>query len=755
MTVSPPTVRRARPSDGSISTRLLVALGTVMIVSFSIVLAVVVLAMRSYEISDLRRESVASADRLTKLLEPALWNVDVAHAGELATAYMADQRIVSITIRETLQGETRRFGSTRSTDTMLVRRAVKHDSQTIGQIDVAFDRGVYRGHLRRDIGLAILISVIVLSVSLAGLAVMVRTMLARPLDALSEVVTHFAQGDYSEATQRRAIGSGELRHLSEVLFDMGGQIDTQVRELTETNRRLAFRNAALDAAANAIWIVSREGDIEWVNTAFTALTGYSADEAIGQRLVTLLDAKAHDDAFFDAIRRIIHTGTVWSGEITSKRKDGTVWVGERTVTPLADATGYIAHYIIVEQDVTQRKQLEAQYRQAQKMESVGRLAGGIAHDFNNMLSVILSNAELAIDQVEPGTAVRDDLAEIQHAAQRSVDLTRQLLAFARKQEVVPRTIDLNALINESLKMLRRMVGEQVQFDWRPAPSLWTVCIDPSQVEQVLANLCVNARDAIQSVGTITIATANRTLQSADGTGLTELTAGDYVVIHVSDTGTGMSPELLTQIFEPFFTTKSIGLGTGLGLSTVYGIVAQNGGAIRVSSTVGVGTHFAIYLPRATSADDIDVAVAAVSPTTTGSETVLVVEDEAMVLAMAVRILSANGYRVLAAGSAADAIHMAQTMDGPLDLLLTDVIMPQMAGPDVARAIAAIHPQAVCVFMSGFADAGGPAPAPFVDGALHVSKPFTPSVLAAAVRRALDMRSRERSAVNSAPAHELE
>lgn len=739
------TGRLTRPSDGSISGRLLVALGTVMIVSFSIVLAVVVLAMRSYEIDTLRRESVASADRLTKLLEPALWNVDVEHASELATAYMADQRIVSITIRESLQGETRRFGNTGSTDTMLVRRAVQHGSQTIGEIDLAFDRGVYRAHLRRDISLAILISLIVLSVSLAGLAVLVRAMLARPLDALSAVVRHFAQGDYREATQRRVIGTGELRHLSEVLFDMGGQIDTQVRELTETNRRLAFRNAALDAAANAIWIVSREGDIEWVNTAFTVLTGYAAHEAIGQRLVTLLDARVHDDAFFDAIRRIIHTGSVWSGEITSRRKDGTVWVGERTVTPLADATGYIAHYIIVEQDVTQRKQLEAQYRQAQKMESVGRLAGGIAHDFNNMLSVILSNAELAMDQVERGTPLSDDLAEIQHAAQRSVDLTRQLLAFARKQEVAPRTIDLNVLIGESLKMLMRMVGEQVQFEWRPAEALWMVSMDPSQVEQVLANLCVNARDAIETVGTITIATENRTLQSVDGVGLAELTAGDYVVVHVSDTGSGMSPELLTQIFEPFFTTKSVGLGTGLGLSTVYGIVAQNGGAIRVTSTVGEGTHFAIYLPRYTGDDDLEAEVSAMSASTTGSETVLVVEDEPMVLAMAVRILSANGYRVLAAGTAAEAIRMAHTMDGPLDLLLTDVIMPQMAGPDVARAIGEIHPRAVCVFMSGFADAGGHAPAPFADGALHVSKPFTPNVLAGAVRRALDTRRQEQLA----------
>ncbi|QJR36738.1 ATP-binding protein [Gemmatimonas groenlandica] len=754
MTVPLATGHHAHSSDGSISGRLLVALGTVMFVSFAIVLAVVVLVMRSYEIDSLRRESVLSADRLAKVLEPALWNVDVPHAGELATAYMADQRIVSITIRETLQGESRRFGNLRATDTMLVRRAVVHDGQTIGEIDLAFDRGVYRAHLRRDISLAILVSLIVLGVSLAGLAVLVRAMLARPLDALSRVVTHFAQGDYTEAAQRRVIGSGELRHLSEVLFDMGAQIDTQVRELTETNRRLAFRNAALDAAANAIWIVSREGHIEWVNTAFTVLTGYSADEAIGQRLVELLDAEVHDTAFFDAIRQIIHTGTVWSGEITSKRKDGTVWVGERTVTPLADPTGYVAHYIIVEQDVTQRKQLEAQYRQAQKMESVGRLAGGIAHDFNNMLSVILSNAELAIDQVEPGSAVRDDLAEIQHAAQRSVDLTRQLLAFARKQDVAPRTINLNALIGESLKMLGRMVGEQVQFLWRPATALWSVRMDPSQVEQVLANLCVNARDAIQSVGTIVIATENRTLLATDGD-LADLTAGDYVVINVSDTGSGMSPELLTQIFEPFFTTKSIGLGTGLGLSTVYGIVAQNGGAVRVSSTVGQGTHFAIYLPRYTGEEDTEVEVAAVSASTTGTETVLVVEDEAMVLAMAVRILTANGYRVLAAGSADAAIHTAQSMEGPLDLLLTDVIMPKMAGPDVARAIGVIHPQAVCVFMSGFAEAGGHTPAPFGDSALHVSKPFTPSALAGVVRRALDTRSLAQSAARSAGAHERE
>jgi PAS domain S-box-containing protein len=387
-------------------------------------------------------------------------------------------------------------------------------------------------------------------------------------------------------------------------------------------------------------------------------------------------------------------------------------------------------------DITERRAVEAQLRQAQKMESVGLLAGGIAHDFNNILAVILGYASSALADLAPGQPLREDLQEIQQAARRSADLTRQLLAFARKQAISPAVLDLNATVAGTLKMLQRMLGEDIRLAWRPGRDLWPTKVDPSQLDQILANLCVNARDAIADVGTLTIETGNVSCDGAACAGRSEATPGDYVRLVVSDDGCGMDQATLARIFEPFFTTKAHGKGTGLGLATLYGIVTQNAGFIDVESEPGSGTTFTIYLPRHLGPDR-PASMAAPSPTASpGHETILLVEDEPAILRVARRMLERQGYLVLAASTPREALRLAAERAGQVHLLLTDAVMPEMNGHDLATRLLAAHPGLKLLFMSGYSANVIPHQGVQADSLNFIQKPFLAEELTAAVRAAL-------------------
>jgi nitrogen-specific signal transduction histidine kinase/CheY-like chemotaxis protein len=380
--------------------------------------------------------------------------------------------------------------------------------------------------------------------------------------------------------------------------------------------------------------------------------------------------------------------------------------------------------------------LEAQLHQSQKMEAVGRLAGGVAHDFNNMLAVIAGHADMALEQTAPYSALHADLLEIQKAAQRSADLTRQLLAFARKQTIAPKVLDLNAIIAGMLKMLGRLIGEDIDLLWKPANPLWPVNMDPAQIDQILVNLVVNARDAIAGVGKIAIETGQVVFDGAYCQTHAGFVPGSFVLLAVSDNGRGMDKEILAQIFDPFFTTKPPGQGTGLGLATVYGIVKQNHGFINVYSEPGEGTTCKIYLPRHAS-DQVDTGptrAPVVAPT--GAETVLLVEDEEALLKLGQILLERLGYTVLAAGSPSQALHQAQAHAGAIDLLLTDVIMPEMSGRELWKRLSALRPDLKCLFMSGYT-ADVIAHHGVLDEGVHfLQKPFSREALATKLREAL-------------------
>ncbi len=406
--------------------------------------------------------------------------------------------------------------------------------------------------------------------------------------------------------------------------------------------------------------------------------------------------------------------------------------------PVLDDDGNVDGAIVVNLDVSDRKALEDQLRQAQKMESVGRLAGGVAHDFNNMLGVILGHTELAMDSVAPDDPLHHDLQEIHNAATRSADITRQLLAFARKQTIAPKVIDLNEKIERMLKMLQRLIGEDIDLAWLPQSSMWPVRMDPSQLDQILANLCVNARDAIEGVGKITIETGMATLDEAYCSNHIGFVPGDFVLMAVSDNGCGMDQEIKDKLFEPFFSTKGVGKGTGLGLATVYGIVKQNRGFINVYSEPGKGTTFRIYLPAQKAfKDQAQPEMVGGIPGGLENQTILLVEDEPAILSMTTTMLKRLGYTVLKADRPGKAVALAREHAGEIHLLMTDVVMPEMNGRDLAQSLLSLYPNMKRLFMSGYT-ANVIAHHGVLDEGVHfIQKPFSKKDLALKVSQALD------------------
>jgi signal transduction histidine kinase len=405
-----------------------------------------------------------------------------------------------------------------------------------------------------------------------------------------------------------------------------------------------------------------------------------------------------------------------------------------TATSLYDHRELLSGGIAVLRDVTRQKRLEQQLAQSQKMEAIGLLAGGVAHDFNNLLAVISSYGELVFNDLAESDPARDDVGEMLEAARRASGLTRQLLAFSRRQVVEPKVLDLNAAVADSEKLLGRLLGEDVELTTDLAPSLGRVKGDPSQIEQIVLNLSVNARDAMPEGGTLVITTANVELDDAYAAAHPGVEVGDYVALSVKDSGCGMDAATVARIFEPFFTTKEVGKGTGLGLSTVYGIVSQAGGHVEVKSDIGLGTEFRIYLPRVDESAESERRERMASVPVHGPATILVVEDDEAVRRIASRILRQRGYEVIECRSADDARTAASSTR--IDLLLTDVVMPGVSGPKLAEELARALPGLRTLFMSGYPGAGPHHHSVEPNGPL-LTKPFTPASLAEKVREVLD------------------
>ena len=535
-----------------------------------------------------------------------------------------------------------------------------------------------------------------------------------------------------------------LHGVGDLEFDDRGQPVTMrgtIQDITEhkvADESRQVQSAALNAAANAIVITDRSGTIRWVNRAFTALTGYAAVEVLGKN-PRLLKSGKHDPAFYQLLWETVLSGRTWRAEITDRRKDGSLYTEYQTITPVLGESGAITHFIAIKEDITERLRLQAQLLQAQKMESVGRLAGGVAHDFNNLLSVILGWTGMALEELPAGHAVRPSLEEVLKAGEGAAGLTRQLLAFSRHQVVEPTIFNANALVVEMDKMLRRVIGEDIAFATRTDPELGTVKMDRGQLEQVLMNLVVNARDAMPEGGTLTIETANIALDKAYLRKDADVAPGEYVMVAVSDSGTGMNEEVKTHVFEPFFTTKATGKGTGLGLATSYGIVKQAGGQIVVYSEEGIGTTMKVYLPRRHDAA-VTAALRLKRTPVHGVETILLVEDEPAVRRVTARMLEAQGYRVLSTSSGEEALRVIGEAREPLHLLLTDVVLSGgISGRVLAEHVRALRPDLKVLFVSGYTSDVTILHGLLEQGITLVQKPFTAESLGRKVREVLDAR----------------
>ena len=476
------------------------------------------------------------------------------------------------------------------------------------------------------------------------------------------------------------------------------QRDQQIAE--QSLRKLS---RAVEQSADTIFVTNRLGVIEYVNPAFEALTGFSSADVCGKN-PRILKSGEQSGGTYQELWKTILAGSSYRGIFVNRKKNGELYYTEETISPVRDTDGQITHFISNGRDLTEQVRLKAQLNQAQKMDAIGRLAGGVAHDFNNLLTIITSYAELGLDDVIARSPLAAKLKEIIQAARRAAELTRQLLAFSRKQPQALRVADLNQVVGEISKTLQRLIGEDIEFNFAPGNGLGRVRIDPVQMEQILMNLAANARDAMPEGGHFRIETSHVVLdEEYVDRKQAVIPLGRYCLITVSDDGAGISREDMSHIFEPFFTTKGPGKGTGLGLATVYGIVKQNGGFIWAYSEPDLGTVFKIYLPCvAERAGAEGPPEKPVEKPARGSETVLLVEDEPAVRRAAGEFLRMQGYTVLEASDGLDALAASAEYDAPIHLVITDVVMPNMSGGQLAKELQKLRAESAVLFVSGYA-----------------------------------------------------
>jgi len=519
-------------------------------------------------------------------------------------------------------------------------------------------------------------------------------------------------------------------------------IASDITERKRAEEELRLLGSAVEQSKESIVITDAELDLPgprilFVNPAFTQMTGYTAAEAIG-KTPRILQGPHTDKTVLRRLRQNLERGEVFAGEAINYRKDGKEFNLEWQIAPLRNAGGKITHFVAIQRDITERKRLEAQLVQSQKMETVGKLAGGVAHEFNSILTAIIGQSELLLGDLPDGSPLAKNATEINQAAGRAATLTRQLLAYGRKQILRPESLDLNHVLASMEGMLHHLMGNDVDLRIVPAVGLPAVKADAGQIEQVIMNMAMNAADAMPHGGKLMLETATATLDEQYVSRFPELKVGDYVMLAITDTGAGMSEEVKARVFEPFFTTKGVGQGTGLGLATCYGILKQSGGHIAVYSEMARGATFKIYLPQVEQQTKIPSQRPDSHDLPRGVETILLVEDDPALREMAATLLRRLGYTVLAAANGLEALSLKQQRDiGHIDLLFTDVVMPHMSGKELADRVRALYPHTRILFTSAYTENAIVHQGVLDEGVALLQKPFTPSALALKVRDVLN------------------
>ncbi len=548
--------------------------------------------------------------------------------------------------------------------------------------------------------------------------------------------------------ENRIVVSNAIRMLAVVLGNnqrtlaIEKERESLARKLQQRNRELLRLATAIEQAAETIIVTDENSIVEYINPAGEAATGYSKSEIIGKS-VSILQSLETDPAILSDMQESLKKGKVWKGRLINRRKDGNLYIDDLTITPVYNVEGEVVNYVSAQRDITHEQELENQLRQAQKMEAVGQMAGGVAHDFNNLLQAIQGYTDLALESLPPESEIREDLGEAMKAIDSATSLVRQLLAFSRSEKIEPRNIDLAECINEMLKILRRVAGENVQLKISQDPDLKNVFVDPGHVHQILMNLCVNARDAMPDGGTLTIRIQNVHFESARNLPSGLAPAGSYVLLRVSDTGTGMEKEIQKHIFEPFFSTKESGQGTGLGLATVFGIVKQHNGGIDVVSKRGKGTEFSIYFPasEANQGTDDSQAAEATNTDAKNNEWLLLAEDDEIVRNMTVKVLQRAGYRLIICDNGAEAIEKIMKNRDAISLCLLDIQMPGKNGLAVYWDMRQNNIPLPTIFISGY-DKGALRSLDLSAKDLDmIEKPFSPSNILNRIRNLIDKNPR--------------
>lgn len=740
--------------ERSLSTKMLVSL------IFWATLILTLLAVghawvyRNRAIERLKQELIIEAQQLETAIGESLWHYNTRQIDKVLDGVM-DNRIITAVAVFSEEG---RFSRRRNLDwlpekgflnegekrmrTISTTRPVKYMGEDLGRVTLwatskFLDREIVQAGLYFA-GILALVDVLLVLI----LYFMISRMVITPLRKLQAYALSAGSGG-SDVPEPPMAFTGEMEVLRHAMARMLEELSLRYEDVQKQVRR--FRDSEerfrilVNTIPDYIWLKDPDGVFLSCNKMFCSLLNLCPEEIIGRTDYDLW-SESLADFFREKDRKVIDAGRALNNEERIPGQDGGEIILDTIKAPVFYADGKLMGVLGVARDITAKVQAEEekvklrdQLNQAQKIESVGRLAGGVAHDFNNMLSVIRGNADLAGGETGLPSQVKEYLDEIIQAADRSADLTRQLLAFARKEEVSPSLIRLNKALSGMLKMLKRLIGEDIELEWIPGEAVWSVKMDPSQLDHILVNLCINARDAIKNDGRIVIETRNIRIDEGFCQTHPNARPGEFVMLAVTDNGEGIPKAVLPNIFDPFFTTKLRDKGTGLGLSTVYGVTRQAGGFVTVYSEPGLGAVFHIYLPRAQGSDTTGTKREKSTESHKGTETVLLVEDEASILSMLTNTLEKHGYKVIATESPVKAVALAAQFQGRIDLLLTDVIMPKISGKDLFDVIKKDRPDIRVIFMSGYtADVIHKSDIEQIDGRF-IQKPFSNRDLLKTVR----------------------
>nr|WP_321400495.1 ATP-binding protein [uncultured Desulfobacter sp.] len=709
---------------------------------------------RNRSVERLKQEAALAARQLETAIGEALWHYNIRQIDKVLDGVMDNRIITAVVVLSEVDSFARRRNSDWISEkglpdegekggrTITTTRSVMYMGENLGRINLwvtpkFLDREIVQAGLYFA-GTIVLLDVVLVLI----LYSMISRIVITPLRKLQAYALSASRGG-TDIPEPPMAFTGEMEVLRHAMARMLAELNQryedgqkQVRRFRDSEERFRI---LVNTIPDYVWLKDPDGVFLSCNKTFCALLNLYPEEILGRTDYDLW-SESLADFFREKDRMVMDAGKALNNEERMPGPDGQDIILDTIKAPVFYADGKLMGVMGIARDITARVQaeeekikLKEQLNQAQKIESVGRLAGGVAHDFNNMLAVIRGYADLAEDEPGLPSLVKDYLHEISEAADRSADLTRQLLAFARKEEVSPRLISLNEALGGMLKMLKRLIGEDIELEWLPGKEVWSVKMDPSQLDHILVNLCLNARDAIKNDGRIAIETRNIEVDEDFCGTHPNVRPGEFVMLAVTDNGEGISKTVLPNIFDPFFTTKVRDKGTGLGLSTVYGVTQQAGGFITVYSEPGLGSAFHIYLPRAQGTGTIGPEREKNSKSHSGTETVLLVEDEVSILSMITNTLEKQGYTVLATESPVKAVELAAQFDGRIDLLLTDVVMPKINGKDLFLIIKKDRPDIRGIFMSGYtADVIHKAEIEQIDGRF-IQKPFSNKELFKTVR----------------------